>query len=69
MPLLLIILIPIFLRYHYHMYVVLMTYSFIIMYFKVCTCNGALDRSTLVGCQPSRQLSSTERIGRIYMLD
>ena len=45
-----------------------MTYSSIIMYIKVRTRNGALDRSALVGCHPSRQLPSTERVGRIYML-
>ena len=46
-----------FFRYRYYMYVVLMTYSFIMMCFKVRTRNGALERSVLVGCQPSRQLS------------
>ena len=40
-----------------------MTYSFIIMFLKVRTRSGALDKRAHVGCQPSRQVSSTERVG------
>ena len=42
--------------------------QFIIMYFEVHTRNGALDRSALVGCQPSRQLSTLMSLINVTVL-